>query len=467
MGLFVNTNVASINASNNLAKSTKSLDTSLQRLASGLRINSAKDDAAGLQISDRLTTQINGLNQGNRNAQDGISFCNTVEGAMDEMTSMYQRIRTLAIQSANGTNSDEDRRAIQEEVTQLSKEINRIANDTTFGGEPILTGEEKTKINNDSSTLTSMVTVQSSTTSCNKDFQVGADANQTISVNIGNKNGKINPKSLISIGNKTNITTASRALDPGATESIRITNENYICTSRLKGTLTYEDGTTENFNAYLEATQGVVFIHSYCVNSSMYYGKKNNVVQILSTYEGFPDIGDKKCKIYYTTALTMNEATYGPQVNGYDDTLPSLGWSISDVAYNLLIGGECSDYSINSIGQSPLSTYTDENNQKALQFDVSTAENAQLTIDCIDKFIAKVDSKRAELGAVQNRLESTIRNQSNITNQLSDARSNIRDCDFSSETAQMTVNTIKQQASQSILSQANALPNIALSLLKN
>ncbi|MEE1286761.1 MAG: flagellin, partial [Ruminobacter sp.] len=141
MALYVNTNISSKNAQRMLANSTNSLDTSYKRLASGLRINSAKDDAAGLQISNRLTSQINGLEQGNRNAQDGISYAQTAEGAMDEMTTMFQRIRTLALQSANGTNSAKDRKALQEEVTQLCSEIDRIAKDTTFGGEKILNGE--------------------------------------------------------------------------------------------------------------------------------------------------------------------------------------------------------------------------------------------------------------------------------------------------------------------------------------
>ena len=138
MALFVNTNVSSINGQRNLTNATNNLNTTYQRLSSGLRINSAKDDAAGLQISDRLTSQINGLNQGNRNTNDGIALAQTVEGAMDEMTTMLQRIRTLAVQSSNGTNNAKDRDAIQQEVTQLSNEITRIACQTKFGGEQIL-----------------------------------------------------------------------------------------------------------------------------------------------------------------------------------------------------------------------------------------------------------------------------------------------------------------------------------------
>ena len=156
MALYVNTNVSALNAQRQLNNSGNALDTSFQRLSSGMRINSAKDDAAGLQISDRLTSQVNGLNQGNRNANDGISLAQTAEGALDEVTSMFQRVRTLAQQATNGSNTDEDRLAIQEEIRSLSAEVNRVAEDTTFGGRNLLDG----------------------TYSAN--FQVGADAVQTI-----------------------------------------------------------------------------------------------------------------------------------------------------------------------------------------------------------------------------------------------------------------------------------------------
>ncbi|KXU81384.1 flagellin [Aeromonas enteropelogenes] len=160
MAMFINTNVSSLNAQRNLMNTNKTLDTSYQRLSSGLRINSAKDDAAGLQISNRLTSQVNGLNQGNRNANDGISLAQTAEGAMEEITGMLQRMRTLAQQSANGSNNTSDRTALQQEVDQLSTEIDRIASDTTFGGKKLLDSSFK------------------------GEFQVGADANQTISFSL-------------------------------------------------------------------------------------------------------------------------------------------------------------------------------------------------------------------------------------------------------------------------------------------
>ena len=307
MALYVNTNVSSLNAKRMLSNSTNSLDTTYKRLASGLRINSAKDDAAGLQISNRLTSQINGLEQGNRNAQDGISYAQTAEGAMDEMTTMYQRIRTLALQSANGTNSSKDREALQQEVTQLCTEIDRISKDTTFGGEKLLDGSKD-----------------------QVDFQVGADANQKISVSLA--------------------------------------------------------------------------------------------------------LGAQKDK----------------------------GFDIEDVA-SVAKAGKAVDTTDTAVGAAT-GFSTDAVSGKKV-FNIATAEDAQKVLENIDGFISTVDSKRAELGAVQNRLESTIRNQSNVSENVSDARSRIRDTDFATETANMTQQSIIQQASQSILSQANQRPQLALSLL--
>ena len=312
MALYVNTNVSSLNAQRMMANSTNSLDTSYKRLASGLRINSAKDDAAGLQISDRLTSQINGLNQGNRNAQDGISYAQTAEGAMDEMTNMYQRIRTLALQSANGTNSEADRKALQQEVTSLCSEIDRIAKDTTWGGENILNG-----VNSIS-------------------FQVGADKDQTIDLDF-----------------------------------------------------------------------------------------------------------TKKLKSAAGTEVTVGGASGG-------------GWGVT-----ALIGkiGSKADGTATGIST------TGSGDDAVSYFKIESQKDAQVVLGCIDLYIAAVDAKRADFGAVQNRLESTIRNQSNVAENVSAARSRIRDTDFASETAAMTQQNIIQQASQSILSQANQRPQVALSLL--
>lgn len=302
MSIYVNTNVSSINTTNKLAKATHSLDTTYKRLSSGYRINSAKDDAAGLQISDRLTSQINGLKQGNRNANDGIALAQTAEGALDEVHTMLQRIRTLSVQSANGTNTTEDRVSIQGEVSQLCAEINRIACKTTFGGSEILSGKT-----DDTGSLLVGGKV---------DFQVGANANDKISIDL---------------------------------------------------------------------TSGFTVAQMAGANAA----KDDSAIQE----------GDADGKAH---------------------------------------------------GKS---------------FSVCTAENAQKTLASIDKFIGYVDKKRGEFGAIQNRLESTISNQSNIAENESDARSRIRDTDYAEEAANLSQQNIIQQAATSMLTQANSRPQIALSLL--
>ena len=323
MALYVNTNVSALNAQRQLNNSGNALDTSFQRLSSGMRINSAKDDAAGLQISDRLTSQVNGLNQGNRNANDGISLAQTAEGALDEVTSMFQRIRTLAQQASNGSNTDEDRLAIQEEIRSLSSEVNRVAEDTTFGGQNLLDGSYKAS------------------------FQVGADAVQTIGF------------SMKDVGN----------------------------------TASGPNSISANGGFTLSGIAGV---------ASNLTGKG----------------------------------------------LTTLAAGVSDISGAAVAGTDDFDAKF-----------------RADTISVSTQGNAQFVLAGMDSLIAVVDKKRAELGAVQNRFQSTIRNQSNISENLSAARSRIKDTDFAAETANLTKMQILQQASQTILGQANQRPQAALSLL--
>ena len=175
MAVYVNTNVSSLNGRRYLNNVQNQLTTTYQRLSSGLRINSAKDDAAGLQISSRLTTQVNGLNQGNRNAADGIALAQTIEGAMDETTNMLQKIRTLAVQAANGTNTGEDKAALSKEATALVSEIDRIAGQTRFGGALILDGSKDTGLLQGGKESVGQLTLQ-----------VGANKGDTISFDIAN-----------------------------------------------------------------------------------------------------------------------------------------------------------------------------------------------------------------------------------------------------------------------------------------
>ncbi len=341
MALYVNTNVSSLNAQRQLMKSGNSLDTSFQRLSSGLRINSAKDDAAGMQISNRLTGQVNGLNQGNRNANDAISLAQTAEGALDEVTSMFQRVRTLSQQAANGSNTDEDRLAIQEEIRSLMSEANRVAKDTSFGGQNLLDGTYSAS------------------------FQVGADAVQTIGF------------SMKTVGD------------------------------------------TANGDNSLAANGGFTL---------------SGLANVASAVTGKLFVADSGNSVGSgaTAGLLDNDALSA--LSALDTTFATSDASFSAVFTETGIS-------------------------------VSSQVGAQLVMAGMDSLIAVVDKKRAELGAVQNRFQSTIRNQSNISENLSAARSRIQDTDFAQETANLTKMQILQQASQSILSQANQRPQVALSLL--
>lgn len=276
MPIVVNTNVASLNAQRNLNSSQLSLNTSMRRLSSGLRINSAKDDAAGLAISDRMTSQIRGLNQAVRNANDGISMAQTAEGALQETTNLLQRMREIAVQAANDTNTSDDRASLDAEFSQLISEIDRIANNTQFNSQNLLDG------------------TYSSTDAI---FHVGANADQTISLNIA------------------------------------------------------------------------------------------------------------------------------------DMTAGSSGLNVDSAS-------------------------------------VTSQTNANSAITTIDTAIASVDSERGDLGAVQSRLESTIANLSNVSENISASRSRIVDADIAMETSAMTKSNILQQAGISVLAQANQQPQLALSLLQ-
>lgn len=385
MALYVNTNVSSLNAQRKLTNATNNLNVSYQRLASGLRINSAKDDAAGLLISNRLTAQINGLEQGNRNTNDGIALAQTIEGALNETSNMLQRIRTLAVQAANGTYSQADRDALQLEVTALCEEISRIGEKTTFAGARVLDGKEfvYTKAIFDDSHL---------------HF---AYAGQKFPINL-------------------------------------TLTKNLLGTS---GILTFQVGSNHDDTISLDLANGFTMsgILQTAIDNGLDLGTTNpNVV----THTGIINDG---------CAFKFPSENPRQTTSGLVKYLISAGDNIDDdIAF---------DFSLD-----PNSPYLKESpDHYGLRWSVSSQSTAQMTLQNIDSFIHAVDSVRADLGALQNRMESTIRNQSSIAENEADARSRIRDTDFAVETANLTQNTIIQQASQSILAQANQRPQIALS----
>ena len=515
MALYVKTNVSSLNARRNLEKSGAALDTAFKRLASGLRISSAKDDAAGLQISDRLTSQINGLSQGNRNAQDGISFCQTAEGALDEMTNMYQRIRTLALQSANGTNSAQDRAAIQEEVSQLCQEITRIGEDTTFGGEHIL--------NKDLTAPT--------------EFQVGANANETISIDLTSgfrindvfeklyNEGDSQMQTLLlsggfarkvdcsQNGNAFSVTAdyfasrgeytvevkslASQTVFQKSIQYLEKDDEGlYIWDQEItyeSGALTFELGPGSDAKTFtVQVNEGdTIFdiqrninfaagssltahfskhndLYSYDlqgkINAFFYTPKGSAYAPPLSiTAAGDERLNAFNCSIEPESRINNRDAQgWYLYRKGQDTVIEIDGVSLTDSYGNTFYDEEKGLHITANSVSGPITLTVDPETM----FLVDTPETAQSTLATVDKFISTIDSKRAELGAVQNRLESSIRNQSNVAENISAARSRIRDADFAAETASMNQQNILQQASQSILSQANQRQQNVLSLLQ-
>ncbi len=306
MAVYVNTNYSALQGQRYLGQVNNQLTTTYQRLSSGMRINSAKDDAAGLQIADRLTSQINGLNQGNRNASDGIALAQTIESGMDEISGMLQKVRTLAVQASNGTNSLEDRQALGKEASSLMAEIQRISQQTTYGGKKILKGGDQ-----------------------------AANGTETIYGTAGTgKNG---------------------------------------------GTMVLQIGSNKGDTI------------SFCVSN-----------------------------FTFSILISKNDAGFVSKKDA------SKGGTIT----------------------------------------FSKIDEAQSIISSMDGIIAKVDAQRANLGAIQNRLESSIRNQSNVSANEADARSRIRDADFAEESANLSQQSIIQQAAASMLMQANTRPQLGLSLLR-
>ena len=427
MAVYLRTNLASISAQNYLSNATSILATIYQRLASGSRINSAKDDAAGLQISNRMTTQINGLNQANSNANDGIALAQTVEGAMDEMTSMYQAIRTLAVQSASGTYTSTDREAMQQDVSSYSAEITRISEKTTYNGQTVLSGKS------DSDTL---LDAQGKIS-----IQVGSDSYDYISVDLSEGYSVIQTaKSAISSYYEETTITA-------------LSDEEFAAMFGDDGTVYYgSDGTAYGIAT---DTDGNIYINYTTLTS----------LDLTSGNTESGDTLDSTNSELISAAETAREA-----LQGLNDT-NSLTINITvDEAYALLNGADNDSNSNNTLNGALFGlNVTDTSNGEATEaeLDVSTVANAQGCLTWVDNYQAVVDSKRAELGAVQNRLESVISNQSNIATNTADARSRITDTDYAEATSELASASIVQQAATSMLTQANsAQSSIVMKLLE-
>ncbi|MGX5673607.1 flagellin [Thermomonas fusca] len=417
---IINTNVMSLNSQRNLAANNASLGTTIQRLSSGLRINSAKDDAAGLAISERFTTQIRGLNQAARNANDGISLAQTAEGALAEIGNNLQRIRELAVQSSNATNSSTDRDALQAEVTQLQAEIQRVASQTEFNGTKLLDGNF-----------------------AGQAFQVGANAGQLITVDsIANAQTSAMGGTLFADATFL-ATSAANATGPGTDDSNAATfgvNAQNIAAFTITA-----NGKTTSFDAISVAG----------MNDGTFTGGTAAADAALA--------GRNAAGNALVSAINAKSAEAG--------VVASIDSTTGTVTISSLQSGEVGDQIAVSAALSGAGTFSNAalaagDATYVSSVDISSFAGAQKAISIMDAALTEVNSSRAELGAIQNRFSSVISNLNTTSENLSASRSRIRDTDFAKETAELTRSQILNQAGTAMLAQANQVPQSVLSLLR-
>lgn len=481
MAQVINTNILSLTSQRNLSKSASAMQTSMERLSSGLRINSAKDDAAGLAISERFTTQIRGLNQAVRNANDGVSFAQTAEGALGTVGDSLQRIRELAVQSANDTNSTSDRAALNNEVAQLISEINRVARSTEFNGQAVLDGS-----------LSDLV------------FQVGANQGQTISVDgVNAKGSNLGARvmegasfeqdqldALVAAGNLAlnGRTVDLSGLSAGDDVSDLISAINSasgttgITAEAGSSTTTNEldvaalvDGTDYSFklndvivnftagaNATATATAVEQAVNAVSVQTGVDVSRATAGLTFSNTSgEDIVFAQNSASVLDLTTLFSSAETT----MNANGQTFYAgvvLSGDISPTDTDFAVAGDW--FGVEGAADSAIDQA--QTNYTVNGVDVTTRDNATTALRTLDFALQKVNGLRAELGSVQTRFESTISNLEITAENMTAARSRIRDADFAKETAELTRVQILQQAGISMLSQANAQPQNVLALLQ-
>ncbi len=462
MAQIINTNIASLTAQRNLGASGSDLATSLQRLSSGLRINSAKDDAAGLAISERFSSQIKGLMQAARNANDGISLAQTAEGSLKEISNNLQRVRELAVQAANGTNSASDRAALQLEVSELVAEMDRVAAQTDFNDIKLLDG-----------------------TFSNAQFQVGANAGETISI------------SSISSARTTDLGASYSATINGGAVTADLAAGDLLVNGVDVGTVA---GDAKLIAAKINSLSGTNVTAS--ANATSVTGTSMTAATLTGTITingvstaSFSTVGttttDRTTTVNAINAISA--ATGVTATNGGSDangvTLSAADGrnvvvsfsTLTAAATGVTAGTTRSSVTLDSAGSSGIALsgaaeadagFTNDQTQAAAltgtaisNIDISSVSGANTAITSVDAALSAINSSRAQLGAVQNRFESVVTSLQDRSENLSAARSRIRDADFAAETANLTRTQILQQAGTAMLAQANALPQSVLSLL--
>ena len=498
MAAIINTNISSLTAQRNLGNSQTSLSTAIQRLSSGLRINSAKDDAAGLAISERFTGQIRGLNQAARNANDGISLAQVTEGAMGSASNILQRVRELAVQSANSTNSAGDRQALNQEVTQLVAELDRIAQTTEFNGSRLLDGSFGTA-----------------------KYQVGANANQTIVASTANMrtnvygNNQATGNTLAATASVAGFATATNGVLAGTlalagglgSKSITVAAE-----ETAKATVTKINAETANTGITATARTAVQLTFSASGGYTLDLGSENSAAESVSfslsattgsdaLSAAVQAINDRSSKTGITAELndaktglvlsneSGNDMVIGQAanvVNGGDVSVfkmyATTSGTLTTVAAATVTGASqagteyshVSGYIALDSEKSFAVTATTTNAfasagsslKKVSEVDVTTFIKATDTLKTVDSALQFISGERAKLGALQSRFEAAISSLQISSENMAAARSRIQDADFAMETANLSRAQILQQAGTAMVAQANQIPQGVLQLLQ-
>lgn len=472
MVMSVTTNISSLNAQNNLAKTQSKLSTAIERLSSGMRINSAKDDAAGLAISTRFTTQINGLNQAVRNANDGISLAQTTESALNEVTNNLQRIRELSVQAANATNSDSDRSALDAEVQQRLAEITRISQQTTFNGRHVLDGTFGTAA-----------------------FQIGANVGETISVNLsqGTGSSQVGQTAMSATGDvsslfptgkvtlaagdlkigSTNITGTFSSVDDLAAainaQSATTKVAASVTSGELKltntGTATTVTGTQAA--ALMGAASTALADGTTTATTATSTGMVAGFAKGMTLAAGDLTIQGVDMAGSYKDAQSLVDAINSKGISGvaayYDQTDKSIHLNSQT---DLVVDGTKAGSGTGNMGFANAGTAAITTSGSLADSNVKSVTGANDTISRVDAALSSISSMRSDLGAIQNRFDSTISNLQTISQNLDSSRSQIQDADFAAETANMSSANILQQAGVSVLAQANSSTQAVLKLLQ-
>jgi len=494
MSQSVNTNVMSLTSQRYAQRVGGDLSTAMARLSSGLRINNAKDDAAGIAIADRFTAQIKGLNQAARNANDAISLGQTAESALGTLTTSLQRIRELAVQSANATNNSTDRKALQQEVTQLVSELDRVAKTTQFNGKNLFDGTFGTQAyqvgaNANQTISTSMVNARTSAYGNYNSGTAGNGVGATTSATFGNNgigaststvSGSLGSQTVQIAANTTakdvanSINNVAGSTGVNATATTR-TQLNFASAGGYTLTLRSDNNTAETISFSLTSTSSSDGLNAALAAFNEKSGKTgvsatlnasgnaiiltndtgNDILLSDTTTQNAGNVtvqklNDADANVGAARTLTANATADSAQTGGYVTLDSDKTFAVSDNATGSYFGTASAVSTLQSVNDA----------------DVTTFANATRTIKTMDAALFTLNAQRAVFGALQSRFEATVSNLTTTSEALTASRSRIEDADFAKETAALSRAQVLRQAANAMVVQANAAPKEILSLLR-